>query len=129
MASLIVTSLVAAGLLVGNTPDIAPDPVPLGDRAVVTQVQQGYIEEDGLGLEEDLAQDGYGRRPRQRVMPVQAGDIGCSRAARQAVEMTGGEVLSVVPARSGKPICKVTVLVIKANGRPKRIKLRIPMDY
>lgn len=53
----------------------------------------------------------------------------CDRAVAQALEMTGGELLSVQPARSGKPICRVTVLVVKANGRPKKIKLRIPMDF
>lgn len=53
----------------------------------------------------------------------------CDRAVAQALEMTGGELLSVQPARSGKPICRVTVLVLKANGRPKKIKLRIPMDF
>ena len=53
----------------------------------------------------------------------------CDRAVEQALEMTGGELLSVQPARSGKPICRVTVLVVKANGRPKKIRLRIPMDF
>jgi hypothetical protein len=53
----------------------------------------------------------------------------CDRAVEQAIEMTGGELLSVQPARSGKPICRVTVLVVKPNGRPKKIKLRIPMDF
>jgi len=53
----------------------------------------------------------------------------CDRAVEQALEMTGGELLSVQPARNGKPICRVTVLVVKANGRPKKIRLRIPMDF
>lgn len=53
----------------------------------------------------------------------------CDRAVEQAIEMTGGELLSVQPARNGKPICRVTVLVVKANGRPKKIRLRIPMDF
>lgn len=53
----------------------------------------------------------------------------CDRAVEQALEMTGGELLSVQPARNGRPICRVTVLVVKANGRPKKIRLRIPMDF
>jgi hypothetical protein len=53
----------------------------------------------------------------------------CDRAVEQAIAMTGGELLSVQPARSGKPICRVTVLVVKPNGRPKKVKLRIPMDF
>lgn len=53
----------------------------------------------------------------------------CDRAVEQALAMTGGELLSVQPARSGKPICRVTVLVVKPNGRPKKVKLRIPMDF
>jgi hypothetical protein len=52
----------------------------------------------------------------------------CDRAAEQAVAMTGGELLSVRPARNGRPICAVTVLVINAKGRPKKVRLRIPMD-
>ena len=52
----------------------------------------------------------------------------CERAAQQAVAMTGGELLSVRPARNGRPICAVTVLVINAKGRPKKVRLRIPMD-
>jgi hypothetical protein len=53
----------------------------------------------------------------------------CDHAARQAVQMTGGELLSVRPARNGRPICAVTVLVINAKGRPRKMKLRIPMDF
>jgi hypothetical protein len=53
----------------------------------------------------------------------------CDRAVEQALEMTGGELLSVQPARSGKPICRVTVLVVTPNGRPKKVKLKIPMDF
>lgn len=53
----------------------------------------------------------------------------CDRAVEQALEMTGGELLSVQPARSGKPVCRVTVLVVTPNGRPKKVKLRIPMDF
>lgn len=53
----------------------------------------------------------------------------CERAAQQAVQMTGGELLSVRPARNGRPICAVTVLIINAKGRPKKVRLRIPMDF
>lgn len=53
----------------------------------------------------------------------------CERAATQAVQITGGELLSVRPARNGRPICAVTVLVINAKGRPKKVRLRIPMDF
>lgn len=53
----------------------------------------------------------------------------CDRAVEQALAMTDGELLSVQPARNGRPICKVTVLVVKPNGRPKKIRLRIPMDF
>lgn len=53
----------------------------------------------------------------------------CDRAVQQALAMTGGELLSVQTARSGKPICRVTVLVVKPNGRPVKVKLKIPMDF
>lgn len=53
----------------------------------------------------------------------------CDRAVEQALAMTGGELMSVQAARNGKPICRVTVLVVKQNGRPKKIRLRIPMDF
>jgi hypothetical protein len=53
----------------------------------------------------------------------------CDRAVQQAIQITGGELLSVHPARNGRPICAVTVLVINAKGRPKKVRLRIPMDF
>ncbi|MCB1448003.1 MAG: hypothetical protein KDJ87_20040 [Rhizobiaceae bacterium] len=53
----------------------------------------------------------------------------CDHAVEQALALTGGELLSVEPARNGRPICKVTVLVVKPNGRPKKIKVRVPMDF
>lgn len=53
----------------------------------------------------------------------------CDRAVEQALAITGGELLSVQPARNGRPICRVTVLIVNQNGRPKKIKLRIPMDF
>ena len=42
--------------------------------------------------------------------------------------MTGGELLSV-KANRNQGVCVVTMLVIKQNGRPKKVRLRIPMDY
>jgi hypothetical protein len=71
-------------------------------------------------------QDGDYMQPDTTVTIVRGN---CERAARQAVQMTGGELLSVHPARNGRPICAVTVLVINAKGRPKKVKLRIPMDF
>ena len=53
----------------------------------------------------------------------------CDRAVEQALEMTGGELLSVQPAPSGKPISRLTVLVVKSKGRPKKIRIRIPKDF
>jgi hypothetical protein len=53
----------------------------------------------------------------------------CDRAVQQALAMTGGELMSVQTARGGKPICRVTVLVVKPNGRPVKVKLKIPMDF
>ena len=93
MASFLVTTLLAAGLMV--TPSDPPADV-----------------------------DTY--EPQTEMAQVRGA---CDRAVEQALEMTGGELLSVQPARNGKPICRVTVLVVKANGRPKRIRLRIPMDF
>ena len=93
MASFLVTTLLAAGLMV--TPSDPPADVD------TYEPQTGMAQVRGA----------------------------CDRAVEQALEMTGGELLSVQPARNGKPICRVTVLVVKANGRPKRIRLRIPMDF
>ncbi len=96
MASLILTTLLVAGVAIGELPATGGGfdlpPAPLSDQAT----------------------------------PAASG---CGRAAQQAAAMTGGEVLSVEPARNGRPVCKVTVLVINARGRPKKVKLRIPMDY
>ena len=97
MTSLLVTSLVAAGLLAGP---LADPPVPDG--------RDGRID------------------PPAQVQNVRGE---CDRAVNEALAMTGGELLSVVPARNGRPICRVTVLVINKNGRPKKVKLKIPMDY
>jgi hypothetical protein len=36
--------------------------------------------------------------------------------------------LSVQPARNGRPICRIAVLVVNKNGRPRKIMLRLPMD-
>jgi hypothetical protein len=64
--------------------------------------------------------------PNNRIMVAARGS--CEHAAQQAIALTGGELLSVRPARNGRPICAVTVLVINAKGRPKKVRLRIPMD-
>jgi hypothetical protein len=65
--------------------------------------------------------------PMDDQVPVARGT--CQRAAQEAVKMTGGELLSVRPARNGRPMCAVTVLVINAKGRPRKMRLRIPMDF
>jgi len=54
---------------------------------------------------------------------------GCGRAIAQALAMTGGELLSAHPARSGRPVCVLTILVTNAKGRPKKVRMRIPMDF
>jgi len=74
---------------------------------------------------QEYPDDDYVQQDTQQ--PIMRGT--CDHAARQAVQMTGGELLSVRPARNGRPICAVTVLVINAKGRPKKMKLRIPMDF
>jgi hypothetical protein len=74
---------------------------------------------------QEYPDDDYVQQDNQ--VPVVRGT--CDHAARQAVQMTGGELLSVRPARNGRPICAVTVLVINAKGRPRKMKLRIPMDF
>jgi hypothetical protein len=52
---------------------------------------------------------------------------GCGAAASQAVQQTGGELLSAEPSSDGTS-CIVTVLVQeKNNGRPRKITLRLPM--
>jgi hypothetical protein len=94
MASLIVTSLLAAGLLVSPPAD--------GQYAV-----------DDYAPETQMAQ----------------ARGGCERAIEQALAMTGGELLSVRPARNGRPVCVLTVLVVNAKGRPKKVRMRIPMDF
>ncbi len=65
---------------------------------------------------------------RPQIGPVIKVGAACSNAAAEAVAMTGGEILSVEAARNGRPICKITVLVMNARGRPRKVKIRIPMD-
>jgi hypothetical protein len=95
MASFLVTSLLAAGLLVNPPAD------------------EQYMADDYAPADTQM---------------VQARG-GCERAIEQALAMTGGELLSVRPARSGKPVCVLTVLVVNAKGRPKKVRMRIPMDF
>ena len=49
----------------------------------------------------------------------------CEQAVQQALSETGGELLSVKPSRN---VCNITILVVNAKGRPKKVRLRIPMD-
>ena len=111
MASFMVTSLLAAGLLV-NPP---ADDVYLADDYGPPPVTQEYRETDALRA-----------LPEARVAQARRG---CERAVEQALAMTGGELLSVRPARSGRPVCVLTVLVVNAKGRPRKVRMRIPMDY
>jgi hypothetical protein len=70
--------------------------------------------------------------PMERVQPdVPMGRIegSCQHAVQQALQITGGELLSVRPARNGRPICAVTVLVIGPKGRPRKVRVRVPMDF
>jgi len=99
MASFLIPMLVAASVAVSDVPSGYDGNVPPFDPQIDGQTEVAQA---------------YGN---------------CMRAAQQAQAMTGGEVLSVVPARNGRPVCRVTVLVINARGRPKRIRLRIPMDF
>ena len=74
------------------------------------------------------AQMSAGNEIAPQAQIVQAA-AGCDRAVAKALQMTGGELLSVQAAKNGKMVCRVTVLVVKANGRPKKVQLRIPVDY
>jgi hypothetical protein len=76
---------------------------------------------------DDFSYDDYAQSDNQNQGRIVRGS--CDRAAQQAVQMTGGELLSVHPARNGRPICAVIVLVINAKGRPRKMRLRIPMDF
>lgn len=105
MASFLVTSLLAAGLLVNPPADeqyMADDYAP-----PVTREFREPPEE-------------------QQVVQVRGG---CERAIEQALAMTGGELLSVRPARNGRPVCVLTVLVVNAKGRPRKVRMRIPMGF
>ncbi len=74
---------------------------------------------------QDYPDDVY--MPNDNQMAVTRGN--CDRAARQALQMTGGELLSAHPVRTGRRFCAVTVLVLNAKGRPRKVRLRIPMDF
>jgi hypothetical protein len=95
MASFLVTSLLAAGLLVNPSAD------------------EQYLADDYA--------------PPQTQMVQARG--GCERAIEQALAMTGGELLSVREARNGRPVCVLTVLVVNAKGRPRKVRMRMPMDF
>jgi hypothetical protein len=111
MASLIITTLVGAGLLImpPSGPEFSID-IPVPGFELSIPAPRGQM-------------DAQAPRPRMRNFRN-----ACDAAVSKALAMTGGELLSVEPARNGRPICKVTVLVINKNGRPRKVKLRIPMD-
>lgn len=110
MASFLVTSLLAAGLMVNPPAD------------------DGYMaDEYAPPVTEEFREPPIMReQPPARIAQARRG---CERAIEQALAMTGGELLSVRPARSGRPVCVLTVLVFNAKGRPKKLRMRIPMDY
>lgn len=106
-------SLLAASLMLG----------PAGDLPAPTQQYtpaQMLYPEDG-----PVFADEYAPPPRRLRANNRAG---CAGAVNQAMAMTGGELLSV-KANRNQGVCVVTMLVIKQNGRPKKVRLRIPMDY
>ncbi|MBL0371086.1 hypothetical protein JJB09_03510 [Rhizobium sp. KVB221] len=94
----------------------------MASRLITSLIAVGLLVSPATG--QSLSVDDYA--PEAAYHEVRGG---CNTAARQAVEMTGGELLSVRPARNGRPVCAVTVLVINAKGRPKKVRLRIPMDF
>jgi hypothetical protein len=106
-------SLLAASLMLGPTGDL-PAPV---ER--YTPAQMLYLEDGPVFADE------YAPPPRRMRANNRAA---CAGAVNQAMAMTGGELLSV-KANRNQGVCVVTMLVIKQNGRPKKVRLRIPMDY
>lgn len=118
MISKIIASLVGAAMMVTSA---AAQDYPDDD----------YLPPDSVPMRRMQSDDGV---PVRRVQPddsVPAGRLqgSCQRAVQQALQMTGGELLSVRPARNGRPICAVTVLVMGAKGRPRKMRLRVPMDF
>lgn len=142
MITRIIASLVGVALMVTSAAaqdypdddDMPPDAVPIrrmhqGDGIPIGRVQP---DDDGLPVGRMQPDDGIPLRRMQAEDGVPVGRIqggNCQRAVQQALQMTGGELLSVRPARNGKPICAVTVLVISAKGRPRKVRLRVPMDF
>jgi hypothetical protein len=118
MASMILSSLLAAGLMIGPAGNL-PSPV-----YPVTRVQMMEPDDDATMAAPD---ESGPVRPRRQARQMEAGGS-CAGAVSQATAMTGGEVLSVRPARN-QALCVVTMLVTNAKGRPKKVRLRIPMDY
>jgi hypothetical protein len=106
-------SLLAASFMLGPTGDL-PAPV-----AQYTPAQMLYLEDGPVYADE------YAPAPRRQRANNSAA---CAGAVNQAMDMTGGELLSV-KANRNQGVCVVTMLVIKQNGRPKKVRLRIPMDY
>ncbi|WP_062016474.1 hypothetical protein [Aureimonas sp. AU4] len=62
-----------------------------------------------------------------REIGIQVAQGGCSGAAREAAQQSGGQVLSVQTAnRGGRTVCVVTVLIPAQDGnRPRRQTITI----
>jgi hypothetical protein len=142
MISRIIASLVGAAMMVTSAaaqdyPDddyMPPDAVPMRRMQQDDGIPVGRMQtdDDGVQVRHMQPDDGIPMRRIQAedgvpVSRIQGGN--CQRAVQQALQMTGGELLSVRPARNGKPVCAVTVLVITAKGRPRKVRLRVPMDF
>lgn len=106
-------SLLAASFMLGPAGDL---PAPVEQY---TPAQMLYLEDGPVFADE------YAPPPRRMRTNNRAA---CAGAVDQAMSMTGGELLSV-KANRNQGVCVVTMLVIKQNGRPKKVRLRIPMDY
>jgi hypothetical protein len=127
MISKIIASLVGAAMMVTSAaaqdyPDddyMPPDAVPMRRMQPDDGVPVGRIQpDDGVPVGRMQSNDG---------VPVGRLQGSCQRAVQQALQMTGGELLSVRPGRKG--LCAVTVLVIGAKGRPRKVRIRMPMDF
>lgn len=145
MISKLIASLVGAAVMVTSAAAqdfsgddyMPPDAVPMrrmqqDDGVPVDRVQQYDDDDNDVTVRRAQPDDGVPVRRMQQDDGVTVGRRqggGCDRAVKQALQMTGGELLSVRPARNGKPICAVTVLVISAKGRPRKVRLRVPMDF
>jgi len=131
MISKILASLVGVAMMVTSAAaqDYLDDGYMPPDAVPMRRIQQ----DDGVPL--GRLRPGEDGVPLRRMQPGDDVPVGrlqggsCQRAVQQALQMTGGELLSVRPARNGRPVCAVTVLVIGAKGRPRKVRLRVPMDF